>query len=76
MSSPLQVEKAEAARVAGNAVAGMRGDVAKRWGKFSEAEVAALKDKDDLISQVQSKYSIERAEALTQVDAFAKGRPL
>ncbi|OYW54658.1 MAG: hypothetical protein B7Y80_05360 [Hyphomicrobium sp. 32-62-53] len=55
---------------------GMRGDIAQRWGKFSADEIAALKDKDDLINQVQSKYNIERAQALTDVDTFAKGRPL
>jgi hypothetical protein len=78
MSSPIQAEKANASNAA-NAPAhaeGMRGDIAQRWGKFSAAEIAALKDKDDLIAQVQSKYSIERAQALTDVDAFAKGRPL
>ncbi len=75
MSSPIQAEKANAANNAANN-AGMRGDIAQRWGKFTAAEIAALKDKDDLISQVQSKYSIERAQALTEVDAFAKGRPL
>jgi hypothetical protein len=79
MSSPIQAEKASAANAANNAAAksgGMRGDIAQRWGKFSADEIAALKDKDDLITQIQSKYSIERAQALTDVDSFAKGRPL
>ena len=76
MSSPIQAEKANAANNAAAKSEGMRGDIAQRWGKFSAEEIAALKDKDDLISQVQSKYSIERAQALTDVDSFAKGRPL
>jgi hypothetical protein len=75
MSSPIQAEKANAANMAAKHE-GMRGDIAQRWGKFSADEIAALKDKDDLINQVQSKYSIERAQALTDVDTFAKGRPL
>jgi hypothetical protein len=75
MSSPVQAEKANTA-AASAAPAGMRSEIAHRWAKFTAAEVTALKDKDDLIAQVQSKYSIERAQALTEVDAFAKGRSL
>lgn len=71
MSSPVQAEKSNA----GN-VSGMRGEIASRWDKFTADEIAAIKDKDDLIAKVQSKYALERAQALTEVDAFAKGRPL
>jgi hypothetical protein len=71
MSSPVQAEKASSENSAG-----MRGEIAQRWGKFSATEIAAIKDKDDLITQVQSKYGIERAQALTDVDTFAKGRSL
>ena len=58
------------------AAAGMRGDIIQKWSKFTSTEVAALKSKDDLISQVQSKYSLEKATAKRDVDAFAKGRQL
>lgn len=58
------------------AAAGMRGEIAQKWGKFSATEIAAIKDKDDLVVQVQSKYSLDRAKAQTEVDAFAKGRSL
>ena len=55
---------------------GMRHEVQKRWDKFSATDVASLKDKDDLISQVQTRYSIEKTQAVRDVDAFAKGRSL
>ncbi len=54
----------------------MRNEVQKRWDKFSATDVAALKDKDDLISQVQTRYSIEKTQAVRDVDAFAKRRSL
>ena len=56
--------------------AGMRSEIAGKWSKFSAADVAALKTKDDLIAQVQSKYSLDKAVAQKDVDAFANGRPL
>ena len=35
---------------------GMRPEIAAKWGKFSTQEITDLKDKDDLVAQVQSKY--------------------
>lgn len=58
------------------AATGMRGDIVQKWSKFTTAEVAALKSKDELVTQVQSKYSLEKAIAQRDVDAFAKGRQL
>ena len=55
---------------------GMRSEIGSKWGKFSAIEIAAIKDKDDLVSQVQAKYSLEKAQAQRDVDAFAKGRQL
>ena len=55
---------------------GMRNEIAAKWGKFSTQEVAALKDKDELVTQVQSKYQLDRMQAQRDVDAFAKGRQL
>ena len=57
-------------------VSGMRGEIAQRWGKFSAAEIAALKDKDDLVAHVQTKYGFDKPKAQSEVDAFAKGRIL
>ena len=55
---------------------GMRGEIVRRWGKFSDQEIADLKDKDDLVARVQVKYQLERSKAQRDVDAFAKGRQL
>ena len=56
--------------------AGMRGEIQKQWSKFTYAEVSALKSKDELVSQVQSKYALDKVQAQKDVDAFAKGRQL
>jgi hypothetical protein len=55
---------------------GMRAEIVRRWGKFSDQEIADLKDKDDLVAKVQAKYQLDRAQAQRDVDAFAKGRQL
>jgi hypothetical protein len=55
---------------------GMRSEIAAKWSKFSASDVAALKSKDDLVAQVQSKYQLDRAQAQKEVDAFANGRSL
>ena len=55
---------------------GMRSEIGQKWPKFNAQEVAALKSKDDLVAQVQSKYQLDRTQAQKDVDAFAKGRQL
>ncbi|MCV0369934.1 hypothetical protein [Filomicrobium sp.] len=55
---------------------GMRGEIEQKWGKFSHQEIRALKDNADLVTQVQSKYSLDHEEAKREVDAFANGRQL
>jgi len=49
-------------------------EIGAKWSKFSELELSALKGKDDLVTQVMAKYSIERAQAQRDVDALLKGR--
>jgi hypothetical protein len=56
--------------------AGMRSEIHLKWGKFSAVEIAGFKDKDDLVAQLQSKYSLDKQHAQREVDAFAKGRKL
>jgi len=56
--------------------AGMRGEIQQKWGKFSAQEITSLKDEDDLVAQVQTKYSLDKTQAQRDVDAFAKGRQL
>jgi hypothetical protein len=63
----------------GNAQAstpGVRGEIQAKWGKFDEREIAALKDNDDLVAQLQTKYQLDRVQAQRDVDAFARGRQL
>ncbi|HEX2839652.1 hypothetical protein [Hyphomicrobium sp.] len=57
-------------------VAGMRNDIAGKWPKFDATEIANLKDKDDLVARLQSKYGLDKAQAQKDVDAFANGRQL
>lgn len=47
-----------------------------KWSKISAQEVTALKTKDDLVAQVQSKYQLDKTQAQKDVDAFADGRQL
>jgi hypothetical protein len=54
----------------------MRGEIEQKWGKFCSQEIAALKDKDDLVAQIQEQYSLDKTQAQRDVDAFARGRQL
>lgn len=51
-------------------------EIGSKWGKFSEQELSALKNKDDLVAQVAAKYSLEKAQAQRDVDAVMKGRQI
>ena len=51
-------------------------DIGSKWGKFSEQELGALKNKDDLITKIVAKYSIDKAQAQRDVDAVMKGRQI
>lgn len=51
-------------------------DIGAKWDKFSEQELDALKNKDDLVTQVVAKYSIDKAQAQRDVDAVMKGRQI
>ena len=51
-------------------------DIGAKWGKFSEQELGALKNKDDLVTQVVAKYSIDKMQAQRDVDAVMKGRQI
>jgi hypothetical protein len=51
-------------------------DIGAKWSKFSEQELGALKNKDDLISQVVTKYSLDKAQAQREVDIVMKGRQI
>ena len=50
-------------------------EVHARWSKFSEQELSALKSKDDLVTQIVSKYSQDKIQVKRDVDGVLKGRP-
>ena len=49
-------------------------DIQSKWSKFSDPEIAALENRDELVTQVQSKYSIDATQAGREVDSVLKGR--
>ncbi len=51
-------------------------DIIAKWSHFSEQDVAALKGKTELVSQVAAKYGLEQAQAQREVDAVLKGRQI
>jgi len=51
-------------------------DIGAKWGKFNETELGALKNKDDLVTQLVAKYSLDKAQAQLEVDAVMKGRQI
>jgi hypothetical protein len=52
------------------------GDLRGRWGKFDDAELAAIRNNADLVKQVQAKYGWDKSEAQRRVDIWADGRSL
>jgi hypothetical protein len=71
----LMTENTQASAAPANS-GGMRAEIAQKWPKFTAQDVSALKSKDDLVTEVQSKYSLDKVQAQKDVDAFAKGRQL
>jgi hypothetical protein len=51
-------------------------DIGAKWDKFSEQELGALKNKDDLVIQVVAKYAIDKSQAQRDVDAVMNGRQI
>ena len=51
-------------------------DIHAKWDKFSDQDMAALKGKDDLVTQVVAKYGHEKGVAQREVDALLKGRAI
>jgi hypothetical protein len=54
----------------------IRKDIKAKWDKFSEQELTSLKNKDELVTQVMSKYNVEKPAAQRDVDALLKGREI
>jgi hypothetical protein len=51
-------------------------EIGAKWGKFSEQELSALKNKDDLVTQIVAKYGLEKSQAQRDVDALMKGHQI
>ncbi len=49
-------------------------DIRAKWDKFSESDVTAPKNKDELVTQVVAKYGTEKVQAGRDVDAVLNGR--
>jgi hypothetical protein len=63
----MNVQTPEAAKI-------IRTDIKAKWDKFSDQDLASLKNKDELVNQVVTKYGLERNVAQKDVDALLKGR--
>jgi len=49
-------------------------EIGTKWNKFSEQDMTAMKSRDDLVSHLVAKYSMEKGQAQRDADAFLKGR--
>jgi hypothetical protein len=54
----------------------VRRQVGAKWNRLSEQDLSALKDRDDLVRQVVSKYGIEKSLAQRDVDSFLQDRQI
>jgi hypothetical protein len=51
-------------------------EIGSKWSKFSEQDLSALKDTDDLVTQVVAKYGLEKSQAQRDVDSLMNGRQI
>lgn len=51
-------------------------EIRAKWDKFSEQDMSALRGKDDLVTQIVAKYSLDKAQVQRDVDALLKGRQI
>lgn len=49
-------------------------ELQSKWGKFSVKELTALKGKDALVTQLQTRYGMSEPRAIGAVDEFLHGR--
>ncbi len=47
-----------------------------KWNKFSEQDLSAFKNKDDVVTQIVAKYGLDKAQAQRDVDTLMKGRQI
>jgi hypothetical protein len=51
-------------------------EIGAKWSKFFEQELSALKNKDDLVTQVVAKYGLAKSQAERDGDALMQGRQI
>ena len=51
-------------------------EIRLKWGKFSDQDLSALKDNNDLVTQLAAKYGLEKAQAQRDVNVLMKGRQI
>jgi len=51
-------------------------DIRAKWGKFSEDELGALESNDHLATQIVAKYSLDKTQAVRDVEAVLMGRQI
>jgi hypothetical protein len=49
-------------------------EIGAKWSKFSEQDLSAFKNKDDVVTQVVAKYGLDKVQAQRDVDSLMKGR--
>ena len=49
-------------------------EIGAKWGKFSAQDMTAMKSKDDLVTHLVAKYSMEKGQAQRDAEAFLRGR--
>jgi len=52
----------------------LHGDIRTRWPRFTDFELGALANTEDLVGQVAIKYGLERTRARSEVAQVLKGR--
>jgi hypothetical protein len=52
----------------------LRAEIGNKWGKFTQQELADLKDNNDLVNKLVTKYGLDRAAASRDAAALVKGR--
>jgi hypothetical protein len=55
---------------------GILNDIRAKWGKFSEDDLGSLRSNDDLVSEIATRYNIDRAQAQCDVDEMMQGRQI
>jgi hypothetical protein len=73
VASPATAAKLEAATRIKHTV---RNELRLKWGKFSDQNLSAFTDNNDLVTQLAGKYGLEKAHAQRDVDDLMKGRQI